>query len=1145
MLQASLYSALCAGFPYRILLCKDYEEALAAYHSALYAHDSAIDSAQNAKPAHKDRPASAENMARATPHSIPRPILCKEMRLHYGDDVRSFFVEFVENLAHLRDFYADDDTLLIAPITSLLHPLPSPKHCQNLVLETTQSYDLQALKSQLLRLGYESVEMIEMEGEVSFRGDIIDIYPPLSKPYRISFFDDECEEIHSFSLDTQLKGKDAVQTLTIPPALFSLESSEYEELCELLESSELDTMSRDIQSIGLWYLPDRLLLPAHYPSTLTSAAYYELQELQGFAKEQSALDFGVDSKAESKTKSSLDSSTQPTLESNAQDSRLDSNALDSSSPESTGSMAFWETLPIFDKSNTDKLDLDKPDTQAPHHRSHEATSNAPHIPKSSTPKSPTPCQDIHFSIDKLQGLLTHHADKRTTLVVRFSTELAALPPALTERARILESNAIVHMLVGDELILSLESSPKSRAAHTTRAKRPKFALNELNIGEYVVHSEYGIGIFKGIVQSSILGITRDFIHIQYFGEDKLLLPVENLHMIDRYIASSIPIIDRLGKGSFAKLKAKAREKLFAIADSIIKLAAKRNLLQGQIIDVESPELAVFKHAAGFTLTSDQQRAIESIYQDLASGRVMDRLLSGDVGFGKTEVAMNAIFAVCRSGYQCALIVPTTLLSAQHFATALTRLAPFGLRVGKCDRYLSPKEKRATLDALKNGQLDVIIGTHALFGAEFARLGLIVVDEEHRFGVKQKESLKALSANVHLLSMSATPIPRTLNMALSHIKGMSTLETPPISRKDSRTFIKHKSDPLLKEIISREIRRGGQVFYIYNNIASMPRVFSHLQELFPSLKLAMLHSQIPAKESEEIMHGFGLGEYQILLCTAIIESGIHLPNANTIIIDGADRFGLADLHQLRGRVGRGDREGFCYFLIESMESITDEARKRLLALERNSYLGSGASIAYQDLEIRGGGNVIGESQSGHIKNIGFSLYLKLLEDALSQLSNHAQILENSVELRINISAYLSPDLIASDTLRLELYRRLSLCKEIAQVAAIEHEIRDRFGELDTMSSNFIQLIIIKILANNAHIKAISHFGQNIQITKSAQDSSQDSVQNFGKDSGQSSSQNLGQNFGAAEQKLSLKSPTSDDDCVLETLLTHLRSIQPRI
>ena len=1020
MLQANLYKAFLEGLSARIIVCRDYEEALKAYQVALYAYNAQI--------------------------SLKKPLLCKEIRLHTGDDVRSFFVELVENLAQLRTFYTDENTIVIAPLCSLLYPLPSHKYCQSLTLEVGKDYQLQMLKDTLIRYGYESVEMIEMEGEVSFRGDIVDIYPPLSKPYRISFFGDECEGISIFSIETQLKEPTSQSALDIAPALFSLEQDEYESLCEAVEMSDYGVMSKDILSIGLWYLPHRWLLPAHYPTMLTKAAALELGEIGSLGIGDGCATSDVDSSARE----------------------------------------FWVQVLV-----------------------HIAES------KQDSPQMPVVLEelesyiDMDFYLDKLEKLLAHHAGKRVTLVVRSRSELAALNAGIVDSSSIVESSAVVHISTPDELIISLESSiPQVQK----RPKRPKFALNELNIGEYVVHSEYGIGIFKGIVQNTILGITRDFIHIQYFGEDKLLLPVENLHTIDRYIAAngSIPVIDRLGKGSFARLKQKAREKLFAIADSIIKLAATRNLLQGVVIDTQSPDLEVFKHTAGFALTPDQAASIESIFSDLASGRVMDRLLSGDVGFGKTEVAMNAIYAVCQSGYQCALIVPTTLLSAQHFATLSKRFAPFGIQVGKYDRYLSAKEKRETLERLKSGALDVVVGTHSLFGVEFARLGLIVVDEEHKFGVKQKESLKQLSTNVHILSMSATPIPRTLNMALSHIKGMSRLETPPTSRKDPRTFIKHKSDALLQEIIQRELRRGGQVFYLYNNIASMPAIYSHLHKLFPTLSIAMLHSRISASQSEQIMYEFACGKHQILLCTAIIESGIHLPNANTIIVDGADRFGLADLHQLRGRVGRGDKEGLCYFLIESMESITQDASKRLLALERNSYLGSGASIAYHDLEIRGGGNLIGESQSGHIKNIGFSLYLKLLEDALATLSNQPSLMEHSVELRLNISAYLSPDLITSDSLRLELYRRLSLAKEVREVIDIEAEICDRFGALDTLSQTFIQLIIIKILANHKRIKSILHFGQNIQITLESL------------------------------EKHTIKAASADDECVLEALLAYLRS-----
>lgn len=1079
MLQANLYKAFLDGFSSRILLCQDQEEAASAYQLARYVYECAqaesgagtiAGNANAGKSAATTKTATSTTTSatKSTKPRIKKPILLPEMRLMQGDDVRSFFVEFIEILACLREFYADDDTLLIAPIYSLLQPLPSPKYCQTSTIELGKSYDLEALKSHFLHIGYEVVDMIEMEGEVSFRGDIIDIYPPLRAPYRISFFDGECDDMREFDLNTQLSKKDSdkpakLSTLTIPPALFSLESSEYEALQNAVSESEYEVLSKDILSLGLWYLQDRILLPQSYATTITPNAQDELAAilaLQMDSASESAQNNTQESAPESKT------STQNSAKDTTQESTQNT-AQDSKSP----IPAFW---------------------------------HAHQIPTLPITKG---YEDIDFRPDTLQGLIAHNSQKRLTIIAKNQTILSSLDSALLQNARIIESSAIVSFITPNELVLSLERGISGKK----RAKRPRFALNELNVGEYIVHSDYGIGIFKGIVQNSVLGSVRDFIHIAYFGEDKLLLPVENLHLIDRYIASgdTIPVIDRLGKGSFARMKEKARAKLFEIAESIINLAAKRNLLQGQIMDSDSAELEVFKHACGFDLTPDQESAIDSIMQDMKSGRVMDRLLSGDVGFGKTEVAMNAIFAACRSGYQCALIVPTTLLSAQHYASLCARFAPFGLRVGKLDRFVSAKEKRTLLESLKNGDIDVVVGTHSLFGAEFRSLGLVVVDEEHKFGVKQKESLKTLSKNVHILSMSATPIPRTLNMALSQIKGMSRLETPPTSRKGSRTFIKSKNDALIKEVIMRELRRGGQVFYIHNNIASIPSLKIYLQNLLPNLSIATLHSQVSASETEEIMRDFTLGKYQILLCTAIIESGIHLPNANTIIIDGADRFGLADLHQLRGRVGRGDKEGFCYFLINDKEAITKEATKRLLALERNSYLGSGASIAYHDLEIRGGGNLIGESQSGHIKNIGYGLYLRLLEDAINTLSGQANIDEKGVELRISVSAYLSPELIASDALRLELYRRLSLSQEVSEVSDIESEIRDRFGALDAMSEAFMQLIVIKILANKKHIKAISHFGQNIQITL---------------ESG---------------EKQTLKSPSTDDDDVLATILSHLR------
>ncbi|GAA7358904.1 hypothetical protein HpCK75_05230 [Helicobacter pylori] len=596
-------------------------------------------------------------------------------------------------------------------------------------------------------------------------------------------------------------------------------------------------------------------------------------------------------------------------------------------------------------------------------------------------ENPQGYEDLEIHAHALEGFIALHSHHKITLLAPNKTILDNVLGTIEKSSiQCVIAPFVLNFKTPDGIFISLNSFERKK-----KRQKSKLALNELNAGEWVVHDDYGVGVFSQLVQHSVLGSKRDFLEIAYLGEDKLLLPVENLHLIARYVAQSdsVPTKDRLGKGSFLKLKAKVKNKLLEIASKIVELAAERNLILGKKMDTHLAELEVFKSHAGFEYTSDQEKAIAEISKDLSSNRVMDRLLSGDVGFGKTEVAMHAIFCAFLNGFQSALVVPTTLLAHQHFETLRARFENFGVKVARLDRYASEKNK--LLKAVELGLIDVLVGTHAIFCAKFKNLGLVVVDEEHKFGVKQKEALKELSKSVHFLSMSATPIPRTLNMALSQIKGISSLKIPPTDRKPSRTFLKEKNDELLKEIIYRELRRNGQIFYIHNHIASISKVKTKLEDLIPKLKIAILHSQINANESEETMLEFAKGNYQVLLCTSIVESGIHLPNANTIIIDNAQNFGLADLHQLRGRVGRGKKEGFCYFLIEDQKSLNEQALKRLLALEKNSYLGSGESIAYHDLEIRGGGNLLGQDQSGHIKNIGYALYTRMLEDAIYELS----------------------------------------------------------------------------------------------------------------------------------------------------------------
>ncbi|MCQ2787423.1 transcription-repair coupling factor [Helicobacter pylori] len=992
MIQSSLYRALNKGFDYQILACKDFKESELAKEVISYF-----------KPNIK-------------------AILFPEFRAKKNDDLRSFFEEFLQLLGGLREFYQalenKQEVIIIAPISALLHPLPKKELLESFKITLLEKYNLKDLKDKLFYYGYEILDLVEVEGEASFRGDIVDIYAPNSKAYRLSFFDAECESIKEFDPTTQMSLKEDLLEIEIPPTLFSLDEPSYKDLKTKVEQSPLNSFSKDLTSFGLWFLGEKAQdLLSVYKSVISPRALEEIQELASL------------------------------------------NELD---------CERFKLLKVLENAQG--------------------------------------YEDLEIHAHALKGFIALHSNHKITLLAPNKTILDNAISALEKSSiQCVIAPFVLNFKTPDGIFISLNSFERKK-----KRQKSKLALNELNAGEWVVHDDYGVGVFSQLVQHSVLGSKRDFLEIAYLGEDKLLLPVENLHLIARYVAQSdsVPVKDRLGKGSFLKLKAKVRTKLLEIASKIIELAAERNLILGKKMDVHLAELEVFKSHAGFEYTSDQEKAIAEISKDLSSHRVMDRLLSGDVGFGKTEVAMHAIFCTFLNGFQSALVVPTTLLAHQHFETLRTRFENFGVKVARLDRYASEKNK--LLKAVELGQVDALIGTHTILGAKFKNLGLVVVDEEHKFGVKQKEALKELSKSVHFLSMSATPIPRTLNMALSQIKGISSLKTPPTDRKPSRTFLKEKNDELLKEIIHRELRRNGQIFYIHNHIASISKVKTKLENLIPKLKIAILHSQINANESEEIMLEFAKGNYQVLLCTSIVESGIHLPNANTIIIDNAQNFGLADLHQLRGRVGRGKKEGFCYFLIEDQKNLNEQALKRLLALEKNSYLGSGESIAYHDLEIRGGGNLLGQDQSGHIKNIGYALYTRMLEDAIYELSGGKKRLEKSVEIQLGVSAFLNPELIASDSLRLDLYRRLSLCEDVDEVGQIHEEIEDRFGKIDDLSAQFLQIITLKILANQLGIIKLSNFNQNITLTYSD------------------------------EHKESLKAPSKDDNDILETLLKHLRA-----
>jgi len=948
-----------------------------------------------------------------------------DFRAGFGDDLRSFKEELHQLFSSLQSYYTSKrKPLVISPLKTLLFNMPKEHLLESTTLDFGSKVDLQSFKEQMLFWGYNFVDMVQVQGEISFRGDIIDIYPPSSEmPIRISLFDDEIEQIKYFELESQRTQKDELDRIKINPAFYSLDEHSFNTLQNKVESSDYDSLVKDVASLGFWFLDE------------LSSNFIEDKNVK--------------------------------LVKNLDKILVDAYALN-------------EPVISRESFNLDLLD--------------EA-------------------EDFkELVVVDVKTLLKVHKNKKITVIA--SNEAVIKQAGLFDLDNINEVYApyILNIVGKDELVISLNKPDKIR-----RRRKSSILLDDLKRGDYVVHEDYGVGIFESIEQTEILGGVKDFIVIKYVGDDKILLPVENLDFIDRYIASggSTPVLDRLGKGSFGKLKDKVKKRLMEIAGQIVNTAAARELIKAPKLSVTKKDLKEFQSLSGFDYTDDQSSSIDEIITQMSSGHIMDRLLSGDVGFGKTEVAMNTIFTAYKSGFQSAFIVPTTLLSAQHFRSLDERFLELGIRYAKLDRFVSAKDKNNVIKGLASGEIDVVVGTHALFGLEFKNLGVVIIDEEHKFGVKQKEKIKELYHNVHLLSMSATPIPRSLNQALSSIKTMSQLLTPPSERQGVRTFVKEYNEKLIKEVILRELRRGGQVFYVHNSIDHMPIKLGELKALLPDLRVVMLHSKISAIQTEKELLKFEAGEYDLMIATSIIESGIHMPKVNTIIVDGADRFGIADLHQLRGRVGRGSYEGFAYFIVDNKENLSDESKKRLLALESNSFLGSGSVLAYHDLEIRGGGNLVGDAQSGHIKNIGYSLYLRMLEDAIKQLSNTVSSERLKVDIKLTISAFLSDDVVKEDRLRLDIYRRLSACESSVEIYEIQEEVIDRFGELDIPTKQFFELMVIKLLSLEKKIKSVSNYGQNITFTY------------------------------VNDSKESIKSDSKDDDDIIKAVLFYLRNNKPKI
>jgi transcription-repair coupling factor (superfamily II helicase) len=619
------------------------------------------------------------------------------------------------------------------------------------------------------------------------------------------------------------------------------------------------------------------------------------------------------------------------------------------------------------------------------------------------------------------------------------------------------------------------STFRKRPKPSPRVQTQLLAIEDLTQDDLVVHQEHGIGQYQGLVKLKLGGSTNDFLLIVYKAGDKLYLPVDRMGMIQKYMGVDgiAPVLDKLGGKSWERVKERVKHSTEKIAGELLKLYAARQVEKGMEFFVPERSFREFEAAFPYEETPDQYKAIEDVVQDMARTRPMDRLVCGDVGYGKTEVALRASFVAVNNNKQVAVLVPTTVLAEQHFATFQQRFERLPIIVESLNRFRSPARQREIIRRLKEGKIDIVVGTHRLLSrdVEFKDLGLLILDEEQRFGVKHKEKLKRLRRNVDVLALTATPIPRTLHLSLMGIRDISLISTPPEQRHPIVTYVTEYDDATVKEAIAKELKRGGQIFFVHNHVSSIDRMAGKLRQLVPEVRLAVAHGQMKEDELETVMVSFMNKEIDMLVCTTIIESGLDISAANTILINRADRFGLAQIYQLRGRVGRSDEQAYAYLFIPADSVMTKDAQKRLKVLMEHSDLGSGFQIAMSDLKIRGGGTILGASQSGHIAAVGYDMFLKLMETSMAELKGEKTLDPLDPEINIPLSAFLPESYMPDIDQRLTAYRRLAKMNDPRDISEFKAEMVDRFGEIPTETVNLLMKIMLRILSVNAGAKRL--------------------------------------------------------------------------
>lgn len=1003
-----------------------------------------------------------------------------------------------QRLALLLGLPAMGRGILIVAADTLLQPLPPASFVDGraMAFETGQRLDFHALRERLEAAGYAAVSEVRTHGEFAIRGAVMDLYPTGSEqPYRLDLFDDEIETIRAFDPETQ-RSTDKIGSIRLLPAReFPLDEDAIKAFRQRYRqrfdgdpgaSAIYRDVSRGIPPGGIEsYLPlffdDTAALTDYLPA---GAAVIELGDVAN----------------------ALDNAWQ------AIESRYEQRSVNPERPILPPAEAFVNpaTLKVaFDSRSAARIADDQ---------SGDVAFEAEPTPKLAGADVAATGRALQAFFEEFDGrvLITGDSAGRREAMRDWLTQLGMAPARvegwqafLGQNKRIAVTAAPLEagcLLAADGLAIIAENQltgarPPAKKRRRREVRDPETAIRELTDlapGAPVVHQDNGVGRYQGLIKLSAGGVENEFVTIEYAGGDLLYVPVASLHLVHRFTggdADTAPL-HRLGNDRWSKARKKAAEKARDTAADLLEIQAKRESRQGVAMQPDEDDYARFSADFPFEETPDQQRAIDEVMADLARATPMDRVVCGDVGFGKTEVALRSAFVAVSSGYQVAVLVPTTLLAQQHYQSFSDRFADWPVRIGALSRMRTSKQRDTMIDEMAEGKIDIVIGTHRLLAKDirFKKLGLLIVDEEHRFGVRHKERIKSLRAQVDLLTMTATPIPRTLNMSLSGLRDLSIIATPPESRLAIETFVSRYDGVLIQEAARREMRRGGQIYYLHNKVKDIERKAADLAELLPEARIRIAHGQMHERELEEVMLDFYHRRFDILLCTTIVESGIDVPSANTIIIDRADTFGLAQLHQLRGRVGRSHHRAYAYLLTPEESSMTADAQKRLDALASLHDLGAGFALATHDLEIRGAGELLGEGQSGQIQEIGFDLYRQMLDRAVAAYKRgevpeaDADELMGATEVELGVTALLPEDYIPDVHMRLVLYKRISAAKDADALRQLKVELIDRFGLLPEPTENLFAATALKLQAAPLSLAKIEagpdvgrlHFGKSSKV-----------------------------------------------------------------